>query len=374
MRRNFYWILAACLALSTQLFSQGKTSGTISGAVTDPSGALISEAQLTITNVATGDTRTAATNSEGQYQIPELPIGTYQVRVRQTGFREFVANGVEIHVDSTAILNITLQLGNTSEQVTVEASTIQVQTDSAALGEVVEGDQVRNLPLNSRNFVALTQLAPGVSAARTFNAVGKGLGGGVDFAVNGNSMTNNLFLVDGANNNDVGSNRTILIYPSLDSIAEFKMLRNAYGPEYGQASGGVINIVTRGGSNTWHGSAFYAGRNDALNAYNWFSAQNAVNDRRANIFNPVTGSVYSSPNQDKPILRHNDWGYNIGGPIKKDKLFFFWNQEWNREIRSVFRQGCVPTAAERKGDFSAGTSCGQVITSLAGAETAPGSG
>jgi hypothetical protein len=362
-----------CLALSTQLFSQGKTSGTISGTVTDPSGALISAAQVTITNTATGEIRTVTTGSSGEFQVLELPIGKYQVRVRQTGFREFVANGVEIHVDSTAVVNAALQLGNTSEQVTVEASTIQVQTDSAALGEVVEGDQVRNLPLNARNFVALTQLAPGVSSARTFNAVGKGLAGGVDFAVNGNSMTNNLFLVDGANNNDVGSNRTILIYPSLDSIAEFKMVRNAYGPEYGQAAGGVINIVTKSGTNQWHGGVFYSGRNDKLDAYDWFSAQNAVNDRRANIFNPVTGSVYSSPNQDKPILRHNDWGYNIGGPIKKDKLFFFWNQEWNHEIRGVYRQGCVPTAAERKGDFSAGTSCGQVITSLAGAETAPGS-
>ena len=169
MRRNFYWILAVCLALSTQLFSQGKTSGTISGTVTDPSGALISSAQVTITNTATGDIRTVTTGSSGEFQVLELPIGTYQVRVRQTGFREFVANGVEIHVDSTAVVNAALQLGNTSEQVTVEASTIQVQTDSAALGEIVEGHQVRNLPLNSRNFVALTQLAPGVSAANQFD-------------------------------------------------------------------------------------------------------------------------------------------------------------------------------------------------------------
>jgi len=266
MRRNFYWILAVCLALSTQLFSQGKTSGTISGTVTDPSGAVLEGAQITITNVATGDVRAATSNPTGEFQVPELPIGSYHVRVRHAGFKESVVTGVELHVDSTATVNATLQLGNTTEEVTVEASTIQVQTDSAALGEVVEGDQVRNLPLNSRNFVALTQLAPGVAAARTFNAVGKGLAGGVDFAVNGNSMTNNLFLVDGANNNDVGSNRTILLYPSLESIAEFKMVRNSYGPEYGQAGGAVINIATKGGTNQWHGSVFYSGRNDKLNA------------------------------------------------------------------------------------------------------------
>jgi hypothetical protein len=135
-----------------------------------------------------------------------------------------------------------------------------------------------------------------------------------------------LFLVDGVNNNDIGSNRTILIYPSLDSIAEFKMVRNSYGPEYGQAGGAVVNIVTRGGTNQWHGGAFYSGRNDVLNAYDFFSAQNAVADRRRNVFNPVTNSIYGSPNEDKPVLRHNDWGYHIGGPVKKDKLFFFWNQ------------------------------------------------
>jgi hypothetical protein len=218
-------------------------------------------------------------------------------------------------------------MGNTTEQVMVEANAIQVQIDSAQLGEIVLAGQVSDLPLNGRNFVALTQLQPGVAAARTFNAVGKGLSGGVDFGVNGNSMSNNLFLVDGANNNDVGSNRTILVYPSIESIQEFKMLRNAYGPEYGQASGAIINIVTKSGTNNWHGGAFYFGRNDALNAYDWFAARQAAQDRTANVMHPSTNSIYSNPNQDKPILRRNDFGYSLGGPIKKDKLFFFWSQE-----------------------------------------------
>ena len=142
------------------------------------------------------------------------------------------------------------------------------------------------------------------------------------------------------------------------------MVRNSYGPEYGQAGGAVVNIITRGGTNQWHGGTFYSGRNDKLDAYDFFSAQSAVADRRNNVFNPVTNSIFGSPNQDKPILRHNDWGYHLGGPIKKDKLFFFWNQEWNREIRGVFRQGCVPNAAERGGDFSGGVTCGEFVTSL----------
>src|SRR5579885_3009356 len=369
-QRNLWCFLPHVLILLLLLapaYGQ-KITGTISGSVTDPSGAVVPDATGTITNTETGLQRVTTSNVSGEFSAPDLHAGLYKVVIKQSNFKEFIADKVELHVSSEATINAQLQLGNSNETVTVEANTIQVQTDNASLGEVVEGQQVRDLPLNSRNFVALTQLAPGVSAANQFDAVGKGLRGGVDFAVNGNSIKDNLFLVDGVNNNDIGSNRTILIYPSLDSIAEFKMVRNSYGPEYGQAGGAVISIITRGGTNQWHGGVFYSGRNDKLDAYDFFSAQNAVADRTRNVINPVTGTVYSSPNQDKPILRHNDWGYHIGGPIKKDKLFFFWNQEWNREIRSVFRQGCVPNAAERTGDFSGGLTCGDFVTSL----TAPG--
>jgi len=270
--------VCALFLLLAPVYAQ-KITGTISGVVTDPSGAVVPGATVEITNVSTAQGRTAITNDMGEYTAPDLPNGVYRITVKQANFKEGVVQNVELHVSSTALVNVQLAMGNTSEKVTVEANTIQVQTDSAQLGEVVEGGQVRDLPLNGRNFVALTQLQPGVSSARTFDAVGKGLKGGVDFGVNGNSMANNLFLVDGANNNDVGSNRTILVYPSLESIAEFKMLRNAYGPEYGQASGAVVNIVTRSGGNQFHGSGFYSGRNDVLNAYDWFSAGQAAQDR-----------------------------------------------------------------------------------------------
>jgi len=158
------------------------------------------------------------------------------------------------------------------------------------------------------------------------------LQGGSDFSVNGNPSTNNLFLIDGVNNNDVGSNRTILSYPSVDAVAEFRMLTNSYGPEYGQASGAIISITTRSGENSFHGGAFYEGRNDALNA---------------------AGFIANLDNLKKPELRRNDWGYYVAGPIKKDKLFFWWNEEWNRDIRGAIVTQCVPTAAERGGDFSA---------------------
>ena len=196
--------------------------------------------------IRTGLARTVTTNAQGEYVAPELAVGTYNVTVKAPNFKESVQQCRPAHIQ-TQTFNIQLQVGSTSEQVTVAASEVQVQTDNAALGEVVTGEQVRELPLNGRSFVQLTQLQPGVSAADNFSANNKGLLAGVDFSVNGNATTNNLFLVDGANNNDVGSNRTILIYPSIEAISEFKMLRNSYGPEYGQASGAVINIVTRSG-------------------------------------------------------------------------------------------------------------------------------
>jgi len=355
-------LTALTIALITTSLAAQTFTGTISGVVSDPTGALISQATVTITNVETGLVRTVTTNDLGEYVAPDLPNGIYRVAVKQANFKESVTSNVELHVASTALVNVQLQMGNTSEQITVEANTIQVQTDSAQLGEVVQSAQVRDLPLNGRNFVALTQLQPGVAAARSYDAVGKGLKGGVDFGVNGNSMDNNLFLVDGANNNDVGSNRTILVYPSIESIQEFKMLRNAYGPEYGQASGAIVSIVTKNGTNDWHGSLFYSGRNDSLDAYDWFAARQAAQDRAANVMHPSTGSIYSNPNQDKPILRHNDVGYSLGGPIKRDKLFFFWSQEWNREVRGVGRAGCVPSPGERTGDFSGGITCGDTLT------------
>jgi hypothetical protein len=344
MNRLGSWLLLTlCIVslLCVPMMAQ-KTTGTLRGVVTDPSGAVLANVPVVITNTETGQTRTVTTNTQGEYAAPELAVGTYSATVKAPNFKELLAT-VTVHASSTEALNLQLQVGSTSEQVTVAASEVQVQTDSAQLAETVTGEQVRELPLNGRSFVQLTQLQPGVSFANNYDSKNKGLLSGVDFAVNGNSSTGNLFMVDGANDNDVGSNRTILIYPSIEAISEFKMLRNSYGPEYGQAAGAVINIVTKSGSNQWHGDALYYGRNTALNAYDYF-ASGAETDARA--------SGQTLPNNGKQIEQRNDFGYSIGGPIKKDKLFFFYSQEWNIERRGAVRQACVPTAAERAGNFT----------------------
>lgn len=324
-------ILSFILCLSGVVSAQTATSGQITGSVLDQSGAAVPDATVTVTQAETGNKRTVMTSADGNYTIPNLAIGMYRLSVSKGGFKESVVSNVVINVANVTRQNISLEIGQVSEVVQVTADVVQVQTESGTVGEVISGEQVRELPLNGRNFVQLTQLQPGVAAANNLDSKSKGLFGGVDFSVNGNSAQSNLFLTDGANNNDTGSNRTILLFPSIEAIAEFKSLRNSYGPEYGQAAGAVISIVTRGGSNNFHGSLFYFGRNDALNAADYFANLNG---------------------SGKNILRRHDYGGSIGGPIVKNRLFFFYSQEWNREIRGASRFGSVPTVLERQGNFS----------------------
>ncbi len=330
MAKNFWTALFVCLTLVLPVAAQ-RTTGTIHGLVTDNAAAVVRDADVAITSQATGQTRAVKTNDSGEYAATDLEPGIYQVTVKVRNFKEFISKGVVLNTSSNTVVNAVLQVGSVNEQVSVEANGVQVETSTGSVGNVVEGKEVRDLPLNGRSFVQLTQLMPGVSASADFDSKDKGITNAIDFSVNGNGTVSNLWLVDGVNNNDVGAQRNLLIFPSIDAIAEFKMLRNSYPPEYGQASGAIISIVTRTGTNQFHGGAFYSGRNDVLNATDFFNNLNR---------------------QKKDVLRRNDWGYTVGGPIVKDKLFFFWEQEWNHEQRGVLRQAQVPTALERTGDFS----------------------
>jgi Carboxypeptidase regulatory-like domain len=355
LRMLAYSLLAVLLAIPFSLHAQ-QYSGTINGTVTDSTGAAIPGATITLTNTGSGAAVVQHSDGQGNFTFAQLPIGTYDIHVTQGNFKEFVENGVVVHTSTNTQVPVVMQVGAASQTVTVQANAIQVQTTSASVGEVVNGTQVRELPLNGENFVGLTQLSPGVSAAQGSNFVGKGLDGGVNFSVNGNPYNMNLFLVDGVNNNDVGSNRTILIYPATDTIAEFKMIRNSYGPEYGQAAGAIISITTRSGENQPHGGFFYSGRNDALDANDWFSNHNG------------TG---------KAEERRNDYGYYISGAAIKDKLFLWWNQEWNKEIQGTSFANCVPTTAEASGDFSAfaglsADQCGASVPTIPAYDQAPG--
>jgi carboxypeptidase family protein len=330
--RKLQWLLTAAILLAAASSAQAqRTSATVRGTVRDSTQAVLPGVTVTVTNEETGRVREVVTNSEGIYVAPELPVGRYKVEAELSGFRRASRTGVILRVADEFAVDFELSAGDLNETITVEASSSPVKVLGGEVAGVITGEQVRELPLNGRNFLQLATLMPGVSAPDMLNVKDKGLLGGSDLSVSGSDVTANLWSVDGANNNDVGSNRTILVYPSLEAIQEFKILRNSYGPEFGGAGGAQINIVTRGGTNRIEGSVFYSGRSDALNAKNYFLEQ---------------------ADQPKEALKRNDFGGAIGGPIIRDKLHFFVNGEWNLEDRGSARVAFVPTEAERNGDFS----------------------
>src|SRR6202011_2452765 len=243
------------------------TTADVRGAVTDEQGATVAGAEVTIRNVETSVSRTETTSSDGLYNFPELPLGEYTVHATHAGFKSAEATGIVLHANDSLVVNIGLKLGAVSETLTVEASAIAVETTNGELSGLIQSGQVSELPLNGRNFMELLTLVPGVAPAEAFSITNKGLKGASDVSISGGSSNANQWLVDGANNNDTGSHRPILIYPSVDSIEEFKIERNSYGPEFGLSAGGQISIVTKSGANQFHGGAFYSGRNDALDAF-----------------------------------------------------------------------------------------------------------
>jgi Carboxypeptidase regulatory-like domain len=327
-------VLAICFVLLAAMnaFAQRSTAN-IRGTVTDSSGAVIPGATVALKGEDTGLSRTATTNAAGVYSFPDLPVGRYRIDASLQGFKAGSVTDIVLSVADDREVNFQLEAGSVSETVTVQSSAVEVRTIGGEVSGLITGTQVRELPLNGRNFLQLTTLMPGVSLPDSVNTKDKGLTSGSDLSVSGSDVTANMWTVDGANNNDVGSNRTILVYPSLEVIEEFKILRNSYGPEFGGAGGAQINIVTRSGTNTYHGSAFYSGRNDALNSTDYFLDKN---------------------NLEKGELSRHDFGGSFGGPLVRDKLHFFGGVEWNLEDRGTTRSALVPTQAERNGDFSQG--------------------
>src|SRR5258706_1261509 len=322
------------LGLLTAARAQTSTVGNISGNVRDPQGAGVPKVEVTISDDRTGASRTVMSDDEGHYSAPSLAVGHYTVSVSPPGFKKTVANEVELHVAENKVVNLDLQLGQVSETVTVSSTASTVETRSGDVNSLVSEKQVTELPLNGRNYAALVTLVPGLSAPNesgAFGTQGTGLDSHVDVSVNGNQSNANMWTVDGVNNMDVGSNATLLVFPSIDSIAEFKVERNSFSAEYGQAQGAVINLVTKGGGNQFHGTGFYFLRDDSLNATDFF---------------------LNKAGQPKGQLKYKNFGGNFSGPIVKNRVFFFWSEEWRRERRGTALTGHVPTLTERAGDFS----------------------
>jgi hypothetical protein len=320
-------------------------SASISGTVKDASGATMAGVKVTATNTETHISQTQQTNAQGYYSFQSLPLGHYDVQVEQSGFKVFRQTGVVLDVNAALIIDVTLQVGAVKELVEVQSNAVHVETASSQMGEVIESDRITTVPLVSRSYTDLLALQPGVVStpsamtgayAGTFNSAGfavplvsGSLSSGA-LSVNGQREADNGFLLNGLIVQEFGYGGAAAI-PNLDSLAEFRILTNNYDAEYGNYSGGQINVITKSGTNSLHGNVFEFVRNTNLDARNYFDPVGQI------------GAYHK-----------NEFGGTIGGPIKKDKLFFFADYTGNRVVQGVSSTNVgVPTPAERSGDFSA---------------------
>ena len=315
------------LVVSASLFAQDTAS--ITGTVTDPSGAAVKGAQVRVSSPDRGIDHTVPTNDSGDYLVAGLPPGPVDVAVAAQGFKKFEAKGVILRVGQKARTDITLQVGASNTVVEVEGTAVaQVETQSSDLTGIVTGKQITQLELNGRNFTQLVTLIPGVSNQTGQDEGTVGVYGNISFSINGGRVEYNNWELDGGDNMDNGSNDTLNVYPSLEAISEFKVLTSNYGAQYGRNGSGTVEVETKSGTNAFHGNVYEFVRNDAFNATK---------------FPLSTVSPY----------KKNDFGYTIGGPIWKNKTFFFWSQEWRRDrVPGQDFNHAVPSVAERAGDFT----------------------
>jgi hypothetical protein len=327
-------------------------SGTIEGSVLDPSNAPVPNAKVTITNTERNQVlRTITTDSGGNYSAPLIPVGTYSIKVEANGFKAETRTGVVVNVNDNLKINLTLQVGSISETVDVKAGAVQVELATPANATTIEGVQVRELSLATRNYEQLVALMPGVSANTTDelyigNSSPAGTAAVLPYSINGNRNSANNWTVDGTDNVDRGSNQTLMTFPSVDAIAEFKVERSLYTADTGRAGGSQISVVTKSGTSQFHGSAYEFFRNDVLAANNW--------ENNASKVNVVNGAAKVPP------LRWNDFGGTIGGPVHipghfnkdRNKTFFFFSEEARRIITYTTLAPTLPTAGMLAGNFS----------------------
>ena len=324
-------LIALVAILPARSMAQSGTAG-ITGTVTDPSGSVIDRVQIEVVDRGTGFSRTTLTNSTGNYNIPGLRPGTYDVIATRDGFRKFTQSGFQVEVSQVARLDIRLELGALTEAVEVTGRTQLLHTEGAALGAVIDSQKVVDLPLNGRNFVQLALLVPGVNTGQP----GAGRVGGI--SINGTRSEQNSFQLDGVTNTDQWDSG-ISFRPSVDSIQEFRIEVSSYAAEFGRGAGGQISVVTKSGTNELHGNVYEFNRNDALQARNFF-------DRNPNF-------VDNKGNFKPPPLNRNEFGGIVGGPIFRNRTFFLGDYQGTRQLRGNVGRRTVPDAAFMKGDLSA---------------------
>lgn len=319
-------LFACFLVLVGTSVAWASITGTISGIVTDATGSVVPDATITAINTQTDIHSVTKSDGKGFYSFPELAVGTYNLQVEQTGFKTYEKDGVVIDANSAVRVDVPLQVGTVSERVTVSTDAVQVETQSTQMGEVINGERITSVPLNGRDFTDLLDLQPGV-VPNAYSTQSEGLndrvvGGNTqemnagNQSINGQRETANGFMVNGANVEE-GKNNGTSVIPNLDSIAEFRIITNNFDAEYGNYSGGQVNVVTKQGTNDFHGDLFEFNRNTDLNARNYFAP-----------------SI--------PKFIQNQFGGTVGGPIRKDSTFFFGDYQGTRQITAPTQTTAVP--------------------------------
>lgn len=343
--------LSACLLLTAIVIfcsvAFADVTGSISGIVQDSSGAVLLGAQVTVTNLQTGIRTKVDADVKGFYSFSALPVGTYNLDVTKSGFKTYTQAGVVLRVNDALRIDATLPVGNVQQQISVQADAVHVETTSTQMGEVISEEKLTSVPLNGRSYTDLLALQPGV--APVTSGLSGGMGGeftstgfGIqpvsgdlnagNLSVNGMRESGNGFLLNGASVQEMGFGGTAAI-PDLDSIQEFRILTNNFDAEYGSYAGSQVNVITKSGTNTFHGNAFEFFRNTALDATQWFN------------------------NNQKPVFQQNQFGGTVGGPILKQKMFFFADFQGTRQnLGQSSGLVVMPSVAERGGNFSALTS------------------
>jgi len=312
------WLFVVTLLSFQSLGAQTAGTGALTGTVKDPSGAVVPNATVTLTSLDTGQVRTDMTGGDGSYRFSLLAPGNYRVKIEASGFKPVEVPSVTVAVTETAELDRNLDVGAQSQTVTVESEAVAVQTENSTLGTVASARTVTELPLNTRNYTNLLAMSTGVSAnVSNATTIGKGA---TNMAVNGGATGQNTYLQDGVPVNNYmslggvteGTLNGTFAMPNPDAISEFKIQTSSYDAGYGRNPGANVNVITRSGTNNFHGTAFEFFRNTSLNANEWFFKRNE--------------ELAGLPDR-KPVLNSNVYGGAIGGPIKKDKLFFFVNYQ-----------------------------------------------
>lgn len=344
MVKKFFFLATVCLfVLSLNTWAQD--TATILGTITDSSGAVVPGAKVVVSNPDKGFKRELLSDSAGAYIAPGVPIGTYSVSAEAKGFERTAAEGVTLTVGQTQRVDLMMKVGSATQTITVSTGVAKVETDTGTISDVVNGSQVSQLNLNGRSFTNLATLVPG-AAALYYDPTSVGVLASSSISFNGAPAQYNSWEIDGTNNTDQGAGGTAnMVYPNIDSIAEFRITTSTYNAESSKNAGGNVEVATKAGTSQFHGDGFEFVRNDKLDANDWFANRQIA---------PPGGNAPKTP------LKRNDYGFTLGGPVyipghyntDKSKTFFFWSEEWRQ-----FRQGNVvsssaPTARMRQGDFS----------------------